>query len=371
MTPIIIFGGTIGNILTIIVVLSRHFRHNPLSTPFISLATVDIGVLYFNLLDIWLGAISGDSLQLVRDLSPAGCKFSSFGTIFLTHCSSWILVLINVERVVSVWRPLQARILCTSWRVAVGLVLLMLALAAISVHLFWTLRYNDIDPRCDYNNEILGKTGLTVWLTIDATLFSFLPFIFIFTSNVLICTCLARARRQHRHDRRSRHSDNTKSITTMLVTISIVFLIATTPLTICYQFHDYILDYFKDKPVERALWYELLINTILVLLCYSSNAMNFLLYCVSGSKFRQALREVCKCQKSTYTRRSTYHHGAYALQTNGYQSASPFNTLQNSPSPRQSSLSTRVMTYSNISLQHAIRLENWHEDSAEREVDHS
>ena len=297
VTPVIIFGGTLGNVLTIIVVLSHHFRYSPSSIPLITLACVDIGVLYFNLLDVWLGALLGYSLQYLRDISSAGCKISTYVTVFLTQYSSWILVLINIERVLSVYKPMKARNWCSRRRLVMALVLILLILAVVSLHLFWTTKYHPdrASDRCQYNEVLLGEHGHTAWLIIDASLFTFVPFTVILCCNVAIIHSLIHAkkrRQRHYHVRNHQASDSTKSITTMLLTISVVFLITTSPLTVCYQFNDDLMQHFHNDPVAKALWYDLVINTVLVLLCYSNNAVNCWLYCISGSKFRVALVQV-------------------------------------------------------------------------------
>ena len=228
ITPFIIFGGTIGNLLTIAVVLSRHFRYSPSSIPLITLAFVDIGVLYFNLLDVWLGAVFGGSLQYTRDISSGGCKFSTFITIFLTHFSSWILVLINVERVLSVYRPLKARTWCSHRRLALALFIILLFLALISIHLFWTTIYHadwETD-RCQYNEHLFGSHGELIWLAIDASLFTFIPFIIILGSNIIIIYYLAKSKRQrsqfYQVPTNQSSTDSTKSLTMMLLTIIIL-----------------------------------------------------------------------------------------------------------------------------------------------------
>ena len=299
VTPFIIFGGTVGNILTIIVVLSRHFRYSPSSVLLLALAVVDIGVLYFNLLDIWLSALlGGNSLQFTRDQGDVGCKISTFMTYFLTHSSSWILVLINIDRVISVYQPLKARTWCTKKRLGIALLIMFVLLALISLHVFWSLTFMDEleNYKCQFDVSVFGEHGEPAWLFVDAAIFTFVPFIIILSCNVAIILALLRAARRRNAEmnvRNSASNDSTTSITTMLITISIVFLLTTSPLTICYQFYGPIVEKYADDPVGYALYFELLVNTVLVLLCYNNNAVNFLLYCISGSKFRRALADMC------------------------------------------------------------------------------
>ena len=362
VTPIILFGGTVGNILTIIVVLSRHFRYNPSSIPLITLAFVDIGVLYFNLLDIWLGAMLGDNLQYTRNLNEIGCKLSTFITSFLTQYSSWILVLINFDRVISVYKPLQARTWCSKRRLGLALFMIMIILATVNLHLFWTTIFisDRKTDQCQYDLELLGHHGIS-WTTVDAALFTFVPFILILGCNVSIIWSLVMTRKRQRaniHVRNALPSDSTTSITTMLITISLVFIITTSPMTVCYQLYDDITENLKDDPIGRALWWELVINTVLVLICYSNNAVNFLLYCISGSKFRCALSDICAGRlDNAYSRRGPFHRGTYRTSIdllNGMGTAH-----------YTSPLTTKSRSLSSISKHHVHRIESCQMDSAD------
>ena len=198
-----------------------------------------------------------------------------------------------------------------------------------------------------------------MWLTIDASLFVFIPFVLIFGCNVYIILSLLSARKRRRESLEfqlspnNQPSDNTRSITMMLITISIVFLITTSPLTLCYQFYDPLILHFENDPVGMAFWWDLVINTVLVLICYSNNALNFLLYCISGSKFREALSDVCAGRIGRrYRRQSTWD--AFTLRSS-MDYLGPSSMTNGTPNPLTSRRLSDFSNKNNIIMMYPTR----------------
>lgn len=75
------------------------------------------------------------------------------------------------------------------------------------------------------------------------------------------------------------------SSTAMLVGISVVFLVSTTPYVVYFLFVEH---WMADTSVARSARIYL-VFAVTNLLYYTNNACNFILYCLTGSRFRQAL----------------------------------------------------------------------------------
>lgn len=73
------------------------------------------------------------------------------------------------------------------------------------------------------------------------------------------------------------------SVTITLVVINVAFLVCNTPV-IVYLIGNAFWFYCESCPAQRLLF------TVALLAMYTSNAINFLLYCATGSKFRAELR---------------------------------------------------------------------------------
>ena len=78
-------------------------------------------------------------------------------------------------------------------------------------------------------------------------------------------------------------SDN-NSITVMLITVSLAFVLLTSPL---FLFRTYFNFVSKDTAYIQAVYH--LGHHICHKLWYTNNAINFYLYCLTGRKFRQDL----------------------------------------------------------------------------------
>ena len=92
-TPILILLGTVGNGLSLAVMLRKALRRSTTSLLLAALAVVDTAVLYVATLPIWLQNMFHFSL---RDASPVTCKLHLYVCRVLSQLSPWIIVLVAV-----------------------------------------------------------------------------------------------------------------------------------------------------------------------------------------------------------------------------------------------------------------------------------
>lgn len=91
----IVFG-TIGNLLSLFVLLRRKMRIHSTFTYLTLLALCDTFVLYFGLLRDYL--VSKYKYDVSGDLM---CKFHVFSFYFVLHMASWLLVAVNIDRLIA------------------------------------------------------------------------------------------------------------------------------------------------------------------------------------------------------------------------------------------------------------------------------
>jgi hypothetical protein len=91
----IVFG-TIGNILSLLVLLRRKMRIHSTFTYLTILSLCDTLVLYFGLLRDFL--VNKYKIDVNGDLF---CKFHVFSFYFVLHMASWLLVAVNVDRLIA------------------------------------------------------------------------------------------------------------------------------------------------------------------------------------------------------------------------------------------------------------------------------
>ena len=293
VSPILLVVGLFGNVLSLLVLRCTRMSRSRCSLLLSTLAVVDVLVLYTGLLRQWL-------IQLVqvdiRTLSDAGCKIHIFLTYYSSHLSSWTLLLVAVERMVSVCAPLQAQKWCSRRKMVIYWTLITVALAMLDSILLWIMGLIDYTYILNSGNKTITECAFKeeyqhlnydVFYWIDFILLCLIPLIVILTCNTTIIvkvTCLRKKVNNHS----SVSSRKVSSTTIMLTLVCVVFLLTTTPLAVYFLGYDV----FFDETTAHGTSQIFLMYSVTNLIYYSSNAINFLLYCVGGSQFRRATKTV-------------------------------------------------------------------------------
>ena len=290
ISPVIILFGTLGNILSLVILQSRHYKSTPTSIALSALALADIGVLNTGLLRHWIRLVSGIN---IRDVGNIFCKIH-FGFTYLTQVLSGnILAVTSIERVLSVWFPLKVRFWITKQRMLTVIIFVSLFYLACHVPLFLDVNSNTYDS-CEFS----GYTFYYIWYWADLTMYVLVPFTIILISNILIIFGLRRAASKRAKQLSKTEDKKTSSTTVMLVVVGVVYLLTVSPVSILFLGYSYGAWSF-DTPSSEAKY--ILAYTITQQLAYANSAINFLLYFCTGSKFRQALHmffgTLCHCSE--------------------------------------------------------------------------
>jgi hypothetical protein len=101
-------------------------------------------------------------------------------------------------------------------------------------------------------------------------------------------------------------------VTYMLLTVSFFYLVLTSP----YAAYSLFFQIRSDDPHTHAV--NMLIKTIFFILMYTNHSINFILYCVTGRKFRRELKDlvVCLCCKLCSARRLTSSSSVKTVRSN-------------------------------------------------------
>lgn len=299
--PFLLFLGISGNLFSFAVLQSAHFRQCPCSFILRALALTDVAVLCTGLLRHWIGAIEyeisdGERMTDIRNVSAFSCKTHIFLTYWLPQLSAWTLVLVTIERLLSVSNPLTATRVCSKSRMKVAWAIIGVCLAVINSHAFKTQAIHDYSAV--YNNVTYPKFEChfaiedehfvkDVWSWMDFLLSCLLPAAIIAATNVAIVRKLAGARVARKTDMRVSSSETGKksrSLSAMLVGISVLFLVTTLPVNIFLIGNSRWPDDTPERHYIKQVAYALT-----NLLFYTNNATNFVIYCVTGSRFRAAV----------------------------------------------------------------------------------
>ena len=278
--PVILALGLTGNMLSFVVLLHKSLRKSSSTFLLCSLAITDNIVLIVLMMKSWLLAAFNIAMGTG---SSVACKIVMFSLYLGSHMSSWTLVLVAIERLISVSWPLRAFQYCSRRRMIIAWVVLLIFFAFINGHIFFTADIILFEQQtvCIFDVKYF-HFAYEVLPWIDMCIMTLTLIVLLFC-NILIIIILTKAKRRRDGDMISNdnqaHNDHVKDITMMLLSVSFFYMLTTTPLMI------YLLDMGWD--VSPSL--DAMVVTIFELLYCTNNSMNFFLYVLSGSRFRQTL----------------------------------------------------------------------------------
>ncbi|PVD21427.1 hypothetical protein C0Q70_19600 [Pomacea canaliculata] len=330
--PVLIVLGTLGNIVSFIVLRRRAMCKVSSYLYLASLAVADSLVLYIGLLRLWL-------IELIEvdfhNSSDWVCKLMvSFGYI-ASDLSVWMIIAVTVERYIVVCFPLRACTMCNTNRAKVVICFIALLIFCINIHFFWTVSLVEDSNNVTNCQATPSHIYLVdeIWPWVDACFYSFLPFVTILILNILIISEVVKARthRQnlqsmneyHYHQQRPQRPQQRRStaatvfgcrrfsspgegtkLTVMLLTVSFTFLLTTLPMNISLIVTAF---WNQQKHSERQMAQFNLAKTITELLMYVNHSINFFLYCATGQKFRKQIAELICCSKESYSSWTSMH----------------------------------------------------------------
>lgn len=340
VSPVLIVVGTCGNLLSIVVLMRPRLRHSTTMFFLICLSFSDLICLYTGLLRYWVSeAFNVD----VRHLSKASCKIHTFLVYLSLDFTVWILVSVTIDRCLSVSQPFKAKLCCSLTKSKWIVCLILFFLIMKNMHFLWTVTLVQTwKYSCDGTPGAVHDFLRYIWPWIDFSTFCLIPFSIMIACNIkIIHTLLVSQKRLDAHNKlytnktlvmdntnqqslyTDHHSEcgipsntqaetlNTEttasadpgmskpsiksghkisSLTVMLLTINCVFLITTAPIQVFLIGEEY---WFPMKNAEEIAWHKFW-WAIVNILQYINNAIHFFLYCLSGPRFRNELKSMCR-----------------------------------------------------------------------------
>ncbi len=295
---IMLILGSIGNILTMIVFSQPGLKTSPISLGFICLALADTTYIWTELL---LTVIEFHTGLYIITLNNTTCILYSYFIYLSRMYSAWVLSFISVERLSAVIFPHKAKLIFGSTRSRCIMFMLLLVCSSMNVsHIVCgclVIIYNDngieLSRFCGYNDNFYQ---MFIWPWIDFAFYSIIPFIVMITCNSIIITKITRSKIK-RHSmteiNKQMQKSQTSSVTFMLISVSLTFILLTAPSRIVT------LIGYTDENYYR--WRLFFVGT--VFLIHINHSVNFLLYSISGSKFREELVWLF-CRKRKYAQHS-------------------------------------------------------------------
>ena len=132
------------------------------------------------------------------------CRFRSTHNkvSWFFQLSSWTLILLTSERLISVWMPFKCKELCSRRRIVVTWIAMLTLLFGTNMHFFFTTDIIKTANQPAYCGVYLQFWDffLGAWYWIDAILGDLIPFLVVFTGNCVIVTKLIASHRQRTHE---------------------------------------------------------------------------------------------------------------------------------------------------------------------------
>lgn len=300
--------GTLGHILTLIIILTkRDNRSNSSGVYITALSLAGLASLYIGLLRFIIFAQSNWTINL-KDLSNSSCKIHTALSYLSLQYVAWLQATIAVDRALAVTRPHWYKRACT-WRKALAVALVEVALC-IGLHIGILFRVGINEKGICTPSD---KRWFKVWPYIDFLSFSAIPATIILTCNTIILLRIVRCKLPINKSAPRRR----RSITSMLVSVNVAFLITTIPISVIY-----FIEWNTNNHYQLSLLYS-----IFSLLQYFGIASTFLIYCLSGSKFRAQLKRMLSGLRKVIRKKTKKPESNFALQDTNYHTGRKVGTM--------------------------------------------
>lgn len=230
-------------------------------------------------------------------LGDVGCQTFNFLVSYCVDYANWVVVLMTLERFVAVWYPLQVLRILTMRRVRMSYCILAIILLPSSLCTFWM--YQQIDypgygTICYYKPDI--ASFVATWDKIEFCIYVAIPCVLLIIINSLLIYALKVSSASQRSALGSNAQKKDRKLlerqmTVMLVSASVVFILLMFPVGIFYLVRPS-WNYRKTES-SKATYY--LIRSVVHFLADLNHAVNFFVYFLSGTKFRQTFISLFPC----------------------------------------------------------------------------
>ena len=276
VAPVLLLLGSFGSVMTIVVMRSLTSGQS-ITVYFTALAVSDLLVLII-ILPNWC-LLHGFRINIRQDTFT--CKLHMYLSYVLPQTSSWFLVAMTCHRVTSVLWPLNV----TSHsprRAHVVVGVMTTVLVVINAYVLVTVRviYRNNQAICTFPFEDEKTTNKFLpW--IQLCLSSLFPFIILAISNVILVWKIHQSAKKARtmtgEGQSNARRKKASSLTVTVVITSVVFFVLTMPFPVYNKI--------------MLLKWDGFTGAFLILVWYLNCAVNFYLYCLTGSKFRNVAKE--------------------------------------------------------------------------------
>ena len=221
------------------------------------------------------------------------CKTNRYLKSVFSYVANWLVIIFTIFRVIAVYWPHMANIYCTRKRAYMAVLLTCILRVLVNLDSLISIehipKYNKAGRfmvnLCWFEgSRHTYYTFYNQWILL-ATM-TILPFIILISGNSMIIYKIIKYKVHRKRLSVETNSTDAESMTAMLISISLLFLVTQVPAIVV----GIVRKRTQDVPrSEEFLVRFYLIDGICKLLKWVNHAVNFVCYCIAGRRFRAEL----------------------------------------------------------------------------------
>ncbi|XP_033727445.1 FMRFamide receptor-like [Pecten maximus] len=338
LAPVLVTCGVIGNVFNIVVLKSPKMKSST-NVYLMALAICDSMYLIFMFMLSFFNCENKDQFKFIFYSIPFGRVCSDlFG-----NTAVWLTVAFTLERYIGVCHPMKGKAWCTIRKAKIAVILVFIISLVNTFPEFFELEiveYNDVGKnkptvlKCkttSFGSTSSYQIGYFWWYV---AFFNFVPLVLLAVFNSILILSVWKANKTRRTLSNStvigettRQATEQQKVTTMLISVVIIFLLCQLPWAILLLYKAYISanDMHAHGDSLRIA------GNVCNLLVEFNSSVNFLLYSYFSSRFRRTFQSIfCKWKRERDRRRSL---------------SSSSDTFRKSSSSKESTTATSVSSY--------------------------
>ena len=288
--PVLVPLGLIGNTLSFFVMI-RPSNRKVSTCIYMAAISVNDNLVLLLALHAWLATATN-----IHDWHSFECKMSVYLAYTSLQIATYQVLVMTIDKYVAVkWPHKAATYIIPKRAKSIILAICILVLIYNLPHFFITTL---VKGECfGYSVESIFTKAYS-WFTIVIN--AFIPFIMLIHMNYVIVKTVRNSRKMFISDngtvgietRQKTMKSAENQLTTMLLLVTTLFLILV--LTTYLRF-IYTAFLSSDTPSKFAT--SIFLSGTSYKLCVTNSGINFFLYCISGKKFRNDLKEIVCCNR--------------------------------------------------------------------------
>ncbi|CAF1312163.1 unnamed protein product, partial [Didymodactylos carnosus] len=296
--------GTIGNLLTIFILIRPNLRCHTTMRYLIAAAVSDLCTLYSWNLNLFYKHMINPYQNDMEDLSLCTCRLISFLAFTSLQLSSWYLMIVSFDRAMNIYFLFWKKGLGKPHNATYIIFVVAICIILLNSHLLFLNGF--VDRTCTpygkqtcivcYKRLIDYRYVFPKWEKVHLILYNLIPFTIMSMCNVFIIYRTLTATKRLSKRQTNSHNASTKNrirkqrqLTTMLILVTFLFIILTMPAMIYHVFLRHLFE--KKKPLKYIL------QGILLCIQFTSHAINFFVYCFTASNFRDEMRKLFRLHR--------------------------------------------------------------------------